>query len=190
MSGLVAWLKWEFDRTIEVTPVLRLITIERFVKATVLIVGGIVLLVVSSKSNAHQLAEEFQAQLNLDAGRSWWRDLYEKAIDRLGALSRTKENAIAAGAILYGLLEAAEGVGLLLRRRWAEYFVLLATAAFLPLEVEELARKATPTKGLALLVNILIIVYLVWRKRLFLDRPESKRSPADSVSRPASARNR
>jgi uncharacterized membrane protein (DUF2068 family) len=73
--------------------------------------------------------------------------------------------------MLYGALEAFEGYGLLRRRRWAEYLVLLATAAFLPLEVDELIRKPTLFKAGALLVNLLIIVYLIWRKRLFLERP-------------------
>ena len=180
--GLLAWLKWEFGRTIEVTPVIRLITIERFIKGAILIGGGIVLLVVSSKVSLHQFVQDLQAQLNLDAGRSWWRTLYEKTVLRFGSLPRSKEDLIAAGAILYGMLEVAEGVGLLMRRRWAEYFVLLATAAFLPLEIEELIRKPTPTKAAALLVNLLIVAYLIWRKRLFLERPEREVSRADEAA--------
>ena len=58
-----------------------------------------------------------------------------------------------------------------MRRRWAEYLVLIATSAFLPVEIDELIRHPTPFKGLALAVNIVIVAYLVWRKRLFLERP-------------------
>jgi uncharacterized membrane protein (DUF2068 family) len=184
VSGLIYWLKWEFGRTIEVTPVIRLITIERFLKATVLIGGGIVLLTVSSRASVHEYVQDLQTQLNLSPGRSWWQTLYEKTVVRLGSLSQTNQDVIAVGAMLYGALEAAEGVGLLLRKRWAEYFVLLATAAFLPLEIEEIIRKPTPLKAAALVINLLIIAYLIWRKRLFLERPEREVSPADEVAAP------
>lgn len=115
-------------------------------------------------------------QLNLSPGRGWWRHLYLALLNRLMNLTPGKEAAIAVGAILYGALEAFEGVGLLLRRRWAEYLVLVATAVFLPLEIEELIRKPTVFKAGALLVNLLIIGYLIWRKRLFLERPSHERA--------------
>ena len=170
------WAAWEFDRRIEVTLAIRLITIERFLKATVLVAGGIALLAFGHTTNIHQWAENVQDQLNLSPGRGWWRHLYQAAIARLTHLSSSTEVAIAIGAILYGALEAFEGIGLLLRRRWAEYLVLLATAAFLPLEIEELIRKPTFFKAGAFLVNLLIIGYLIWRKRLFLERPEHERA--------------
>ena len=171
MHTIVEWIRWEFGRRIEVTPAIRLITIERFCKGAVLILGGIVLAVVSAKTDLHRFAQDAQDQLNLSEGSGWWRHLYEATIVRFGGLSRKKEELIAVGAILYGGLEGLEGAGLLFRRRWAEYLVLVATAAFLPLEIDELTRKPTALKVLALLVNLLIIGYLIWRKRLFLERP-------------------
>jgi uncharacterized membrane protein (DUF2068 family) len=186
------WAAWEFDRRIEVTPAIRHITIERFVKATILIAGGIALLVFGHKTDIHQLVENLQDQLDLSPGSGWWRHLYEALITRLTHLTPGKEVAIAIGAILYGGLEAFEGVGLLLRRRWAEYLVLIATAAFLPLEIEELIRKPTLFKAGALAVNLLIIGYLIWRKRLFLERPshegadETEPVPRDLLGRRSS----
>lgn len=172
MSRLLAWLRWELGRPIEVTGVIRLIIAERFVKGAVLIVGGLVILVVANRgSGLHQLAENLQAQLNLAPGRGVFRTLVDRAVITFGDYSRRREDAIAVGAVLYGGLEAFEGVGLLRRRRWAEYLVLVATAAFLPLEIDEIVHHVTPLKVLALVVNLLIIGYLVWRKRLFLERP-------------------
>lgn len=170
------WARWEFGRPIEVTPAIRLITLERFLKAFVLIVGGIVLLVLSARTDLHHLVEEIQEQLNLSSGRGWWRQLVLRILERFGRASRLQTDAVAVGAILYGCLEAFEGIGLLMRRRWAEYLVLIATAAFLPLEIEELVRKPTILKAGALLVNVLIIAYLIWRKRLFLERPGHERA--------------
>ena len=168
---LLEWVRWEFGRPIEVTLAIRLITIERFLKAAILAVGGIVLLVMSSRSDLPRLAQQIQNQLNLSSGRGWWRHVVQSILDRFGKLSNLQVDAIAIGAMLYGCLEAFEGIGLLLRRRWAEYLVLVATIAFLPLEIGELTHKPTVFKGAALLVNLLIVGYLVWRKRLFLERP-------------------
>lgn len=178
MKRLRDWVRWEFDREIEVTPAIRLITIERFLKATILIVGGIVLAVLSARNDVHRLAQDIQTQLNLSPGRGWIRNLFNATIAKWGHLSTGTEVAVAIGAILYGLLEAFEGVGLLLRRRWAEYLVLVATAVFLPVEIEEILRRPTVFKVLALLVNLAIIAYLIWRKRLFLERPSHVRADA------------
>src|SRR5215470_16145433 len=53
---------------------------------------------------------------------------------------------IDAGALVYAALLSTEGIGLLLRRRWAEYFTVLVTGSFIPLELYELARRATVTR--------------------------------------------
>ena len=118
-----------------------------------------------------RLAQTLQDQLDLTGGRGWWAHLYTALVERFTHLTSRQLDAVAVGAILYGLLEAFEGAGLLMRRRWAEYLVLIATAAFLPLEIGELIHKPTVFKAGALVVNLLIIGYLIWRKRLFLERP-------------------
>ena len=166
MSAL-AWARWEFGRRIEINGVIVYIICERLVKATILIAGGIVILTVAAHTDLRNVAEEAQRQLNLNAGTSLWRRLYDLALARLG----THADPIAVAAILYGILELVEAIGLMRRRRWAEYLVLLATVAFLPLEVDELFRAPSLLKALTLIVNIAIAVYLVWRKQLFLARP-------------------
>lgn len=72
---------------------------------------------------------------------------------------------ISAGTFLYSALFLTEGVGLLLRRRWAEYFTIISTALFIPLEVYELAKHVTPVKILVTLLNVAIVVYLYRRVR-------------------------
>ena len=42
------------------------------------------------------------------------------------------------GTFLYAGLFATEGVGLLLRKRWAEYFTIITTSGLIPLEIYEL----------------------------------------------------
>jgi uncharacterized membrane protein (DUF2068 family) len=74
---------------------------------------------------------------------------------------------LAIGLALYALIELTEGVGLWLGRRWGEYFAMVATSVFLPYEVYDLTVKITWLRVAALVINLLLVVYLVWTKRLF-----------------------
>lgn len=69
------------------------------------------------------------------------------------------------GTFIYAGLFATEGIGLLLRKRWAEYFTIVTTCGFIPLEILELARHFTMTKVVVTLINVLIVWYLVARVR-------------------------
>lgn len=68
----------------------------------------------------------------------------------------------------YALLELVEGVGLWLVARWGEYFAVVATSIFLPLEVYDLATKGvTLTRAGAFAINVAAVLYLLISKRLF-----------------------
>lgn len=100
-----------------------------------------------------------------------------------GLLGRRSTSALGVISLLYAMLEATEVYGLLDRRRWAEYLVLLATLFFLPYETLELARHATVSKLLIFVINVAIAVYLVKKKRLFQhpdDQPAPHGVPAGS----------
>jgi uncharacterized membrane protein (DUF2068 family) len=74
---------------------------------------------------------------------------------------------LALGAAAYAVIEILEGTGLWLLRRWGEYFAMVATSAFIPYEIYELAAKVTPLRLVAFLINVALVVYLVLTKRLF-----------------------
>ena len=74
---------------------------------------------------------------------------------------------LAIGLAIYALIELTEGVGLWLGQRWGEYFAMVATSVFLPYEVYDLTVKVTWLRVGALVINLLLVVYLVWSKRLF-----------------------
>jgi uncharacterized membrane protein (DUF2068 family) len=67
----------------------------------------------------------------------------------------------------YALLEGVEAVGLWWQKRWAEYLTLIATASLLPLGVYELAHRFSPLKVLTFVLNVAVVVYLLFAKRLF-----------------------
>jgi uncharacterized membrane protein (DUF2068 family) len=60
-----------------------------------------------------------------------------------------------------------ESVGLWLGKRWGEYFAMVATSIFLPYEIYDLTVKVTWLRVGALVINLLLVLYLVWTKRLF-----------------------
>src|SRR5262249_20145479 len=77
----------------------------------------------------------------------------------------TQLRELSLGTFLYAGLFATEGIGLLLRKRWAEYFTIITTAGLIPLEIFELGRHFTVTRLVVGLVNVLIVWYLAVRVR-------------------------
>ena len=91
-------------------------------------------------------------------------------VDKLDSLlnsGRGTLHLVGAALAAYAVLEGVEAVGLWFQQRWAEYLTLIATAALLPLEVYELTTTVTVLKVVALVVNIAVVVYLLFAKRLF-----------------------
>lgn len=68
---------------------------------------------------------------------------------------------------LYAIVEGVEAVGLWMGKRWAEYLTLIVTASFLPLEIYELSERFSVLKVLTLTINLAVVVYLLYAKRLF-----------------------
>jgi uncharacterized membrane protein (DUF2068 family) len=80
---------------------------------------------------------------------------------KLPMLNDQKLKELSVGTFIYSAVFLTEGIGLALRKRWAEYFTIITTASFLPLELYELFHHATLPKGVALAINIAVVVYLV-----------------------------
>ena len=66
-----------------------------------------------------------------------------------------------------------EGLGLIWRQRWAAYVTVIATAAFIPLEVIELTRRVSWPKLVVIAMNVAVVWYLVARLRIeWTSRPD------------------
>ena len=100
-------------------------------------------------------------QLHLDPGGRFVGALLE----RFGAITPRGLEKIAAGAFIYATLVITEGIGLVLRKRWAEYFTVIVTASFVPLEALEVAKHATVARMAVMAINVGIVAYLVMRLR-------------------------
>jgi uncharacterized membrane protein (DUF2068 family) len=88
-------------------------------------------------------------------------------LSKLPMVDDRKLKELSVGTFLYSAVFLTEGIGLALSKRWAEYFTIITTASFLPLEVYELIHHATVPKGVALLLNIAVVVYLVRELRRY-----------------------
>jgi uncharacterized membrane protein (DUF2068 family) len=86
-------------------------------------------------------------------------------LSRLLSVSPNQLKAASVGTFVYAGLLLTEGTGLLLRKRWAEYFTIVTTSGLIPLEMYEIGRHATVAKIVVLLINIAIVLYLVMRVR-------------------------
>lgn len=74
---------------------------------------------------------------------------------------------LAITSLVYMVLELVEAIGLWRGKRWAEYLTAIATAGLLPFEIIGLSHHVTVIRVGALVINLLILFYLLYRKRLF-----------------------
>jgi uncharacterized membrane protein (DUF2068 family) len=88
-------------------------------------------------------------------------------INRSFTLDSRLLTLIAIGLAVYALIELVESIGLWLGQRWGEYFAMVATSIFLPYEIYDLTSKVTWLRVTAFVINVLLVVYLVWTRRLF-----------------------
>ena len=90
-------------------------------------------------------------------------------------------------AFFYAALFAVEGMGLYLRKHWAEYMVVIVTGSLLPVEIYELFVKLAWWKFGIVTGNLLIVCYLI--HRLILDAKFRAQKDAADVEKEAPAAN-
>ncbi|HWD91890.1 MAG TPA: DUF2127 domain-containing protein [Verrucomicrobiae bacterium] len=138
---------------------LLLIALFKLLKAVLLLalaVGAIRLIFGDAAENL----ERWIRRVNVDIKNP----VLEAFPSKLDAMTPGKLSLVSAGMFVYSALFFTEGIGLLMQKRWAEYFTTIITASFLPFEIYELAAKGfSPMKLVLLLANIAIVIYLIWR---------------------------
>ena len=88
-----------------------------------------------------------------------------RILERVLGVSRRRLEEIDVGTFFYAAVFLTEGTGLALGKRWAEYFTIIVTGSFLPLEVYELIRRLTAIRLAVLAINVAVLVYLIARVR-------------------------
>jgi len=149
--------------------VLRLIAINRAVHFVVLGLLGLAILLFAShresfRDRFYRVVTDLQGGV-AGSGRVHHGLLGE--IDKAFTLQSSRLHLFAAIILVYAAVEGIEAVGLWYQRRWAEYLTFLVTASLLPLEVYEIVTRLSPLKILAFIVNVAVVAYLLYAKRLF-----------------------
>ena len=86
-------------------------------------------------------------------------------MEKLAGVNATRLKQLSVGTFFYSGIFFTEGIGLALRKRWAEYMTIVSTASFLPLEVYEIVKHISVGRVAMLLVNLAIVAYLVFELR-------------------------
>ena len=151
--------------------VLRVIAVDRAIHSVIFGLLAIVLFVVQVDfgqitADARAMANSLRDLLT-QTGQGQSSTFLVRLLGKIGGLDKHLLLILLVTALVYCVVEGVEAVGLWLERRWAEYLTALATAGFLPFEVHELFVRVTVFRVGALVVNVAILVWLLWRKRLF-----------------------
>jgi uncharacterized membrane protein (DUF2068 family) len=136
------------------------IAAERALRTLVLVTVGLALVThphANWASDIYHVAE----RLGLDPKDNW----IQRLIQDVRKIHAHQDLVFGVAALAYGALEGAEAYGLWTRRRWGEWLTVLATSLLLIPEVWELTKSASVLKIGALLVNLAVVAYLVWRLR-------------------------
>lgn len=137
---------------------LKLIVVFKFFKGTMLIavaLGARHLMNYNVSHFADHLADAFRVDPN--------NRYIEAVLVKLRFLNAKQLKELSIGSFFYAAIVLVEGTGLALRKHWAEYFTILVTASFLPLEILELTHRVTGVKIGVMVINIAILAYLIAR---------------------------
>jgi uncharacterized membrane protein (DUF2068 family) len=116
--------------------------------------------------NLSELIQSWAEYLHVDPKGKWITWLLIHAF----ALSPHKLIELGVGLFFYSGLFLTEGVGLVLRKHWAEYFTTICTGLFIPLELYEIGHRIHEHQKIAAaiyltIINLAIVVYLIARLR-------------------------
>jgi uncharacterized membrane protein (DUF2068 family) len=151
--------------------ILRFLAVERVLRGLLVVVAAWAIWKFSNSQDAvrrlfeddltvfRPVADHFGYDLN----HSPVVDTIQKTFD----YKKSTLRGVAAGLGAYALIEVVEGVGLWFGKRWAEYLAVVATAAFLPIEIYELTEKMSWFKIGTLALNVVAVLYILIGKRLF-----------------------
>ena len=83
-------------------------------------------------------------------------------LGKLGSFDGGFARELAVASLCYAAVFLVEGIGLLKKRRWAEWLTVGVTASFIPIEIYEAVQRFSAGKIAALILNLAILIYLVW----------------------------
>ena len=151
--------------------ILRFLAVERVLRGLLVILAAWAVWKFSNSQDSVRRLFDNDLTVFRPVARHFGYDLdHSPVVDTIQKTFDYKKSTLqkaAAGLGAYALIEVVEGVGLWFGKRWAEYLAVVATAAFLPIEIYELTEKISYFKIGTLALNIVAVLYILIGKRLF-----------------------
>jgi uncharacterized membrane protein (DUF2068 family) len=160
MSVQTPHLRYKNQTRRERTLTIHLISIEKTIKAAVLILVGLKLISLFDQ-DVHAWAADFVTRHGIDIGNRY----VHMFLERLVGVTNGQIVTWSVVAFFYSTVLLIEALGLWFQKRWAEYLTAISTALLIPLELYEIYERATWVRIGALAINIFIVWYLATRLR-------------------------
>ena len=146
---------------------LKLIALFKIGKGSLVLLVGVSLLFLNARTRWMDAISDWTAdEILLEHSRAISFLLHKfQAVLADGALRATGFLALSYAAVLF-----TEGIGVYLQQRWAEFLMIFATAALIPIEVRHLWHRPGLVGVLILLANC----FIVWFLWLVLRRDKSQ----------------
>ena len=139
---------------------LRWIGAYKLLKAALALVGGLMVLRIEHR-DLPLVALRWMNRLHIDPHSQFGHYILRHVLE----IRHSQMSWAAAFLFGYAALAVAEGLGLILRKTWAEWLTVITTSALIPYEIYHLAHRANWVRAVVLVLNILVVWYLVWRIR-------------------------
>lgn len=161
--------------------VLRVIAIYKLTKAVLALALGLTLLKLIHHDVSLFLHDYIVDPLHLDSDADSENHALKSLFEYAASLTPHAMRLSAYASFFYALVFAIEGIGLYLKKHWAEYMVLIVTGSFLLPEGWLIYQHTTWWKVALMVGNLLIIGYLI--HRLLLEA-RTRAAAARSEERP------
>jgi uncharacterized membrane protein (DUF2068 family) len=139
---------------------IRLIAVFKLFKAALLIALGIGAFKLIHTDLAGLIGHWIEA-LRLDPGQHF----LDAALARASHVRPEQIRKVGVGSFIYAALFMTEGLGLWMRKRWAEWLTVIITSSLVPIEIYEIHRHPSWAKVLVLGLNVAIVGYLIYHMR-------------------------
>jgi uncharacterized membrane protein (DUF2068 family) len=139
---------------------LRYIALYKLVKVVLLLVAAYLELRLHDRALSTKLLTWAEARpQGLEHHALTW------VLTQISGMNETALRALRAGTFTYAALFAIEGIGLWMRKRWAEWLTVIITASLIPVEIYEFALRPNLGKAAVVIANAGIVAYLIWHVR-------------------------
>ena len=147
---------------------LKLFAIERGIR---FVIFGAVAYGIWRFSNSNSIAQAINKDLPIvrTFAKQLGFTLNHALLDRIQSLlhvSSSNLRLLAFAITALAVVSAVEAFALWQAKRWGEYFAMIVTSLGLPFEIYELSKAVTVTKLVLFALNLLLVGYLVYTRRL------------------------